>query len=382
MIEWIMKKILCFTWVWTAALFGIESATTHKTICLNMVVKNESDVIEKCLNSVKGFIDYWVIFDLGSTDGTQKIVCECLQQIPGELHEVADMNLTFYRNKALSLSRVKTNYTLVMEPYEIWDFSNNFTLPRLNKDCYFTKLRQWGEDQANAQRIALIRNQLDWEWTGVSYDMLISTQQTDSELIGELTNACNIEVVFRFDNLTCLKKEVQKNPNDARSIYYLALEYLSLEQFQDACDWFTKRVSMKSQNTEETLMAWMHLARAQMNLGEKALALQSYFQAHSSFPARVDPLFYIAQIYREQGNVFLGYLVSNYALSLLQVQDSHAETEIENHTLLIEFANNALLYGKYQEGFNACSQLLANPKLPEQYKSRVSKNREFAKSRL
>ena len=32
-------------------------------ICLNMIVKNESKVIERCLASVKPLIDYWVIFD-------------------------------------------------------------------------------------------------------------------------------------------------------------------------------------------------------------------------------------------------------------------------------------------------------------------------------
>ena len=44
-----------------------------KTICLNMIVKNESQVIEKCLASVKPLIDYWVIVDTGSSDDTQQI---------------------------------------------------------------------------------------------------------------------------------------------------------------------------------------------------------------------------------------------------------------------------------------------------------------------
>ena len=39
-----------------------------------MIVKNESKVIERCLGSVKDFINYWVIVDTGSTDGTQQII--------------------------------------------------------------------------------------------------------------------------------------------------------------------------------------------------------------------------------------------------------------------------------------------------------------------
>ena len=49
-----------------------------KTICLNMIVKNESPVIERCLASVKKLIDYWVICDTGSTDGTQKLIQKVL----------------------------------------------------------------------------------------------------------------------------------------------------------------------------------------------------------------------------------------------------------------------------------------------------------------
>ena len=45
-----------------------------KTLCLNMIVKNESKIITRCLDSVKDYIDYFVICDTGSTDGTQDII--------------------------------------------------------------------------------------------------------------------------------------------------------------------------------------------------------------------------------------------------------------------------------------------------------------------
>jgi hypothetical protein len=50
--------------------------------------------------------------------------------------------------------------------------------------------------------------------------------------------------------------------------------------------------------------------------------------------------------------------------------------------MLIEFANCALLLGKFKEGFDACSKLLANPNLPPEYKSRVQDNYELARKNL
>ena len=48
--------------------------SNKKTICLNMIVKNESAIIERCLNSLVNQIDYWVIVDTGSTDNTPMII--------------------------------------------------------------------------------------------------------------------------------------------------------------------------------------------------------------------------------------------------------------------------------------------------------------------
>ena len=87
-----------------------ERSKTMTTICLNMIVKNESTVIKRCLDSVKAIIDYWVICDTGSTDNTREIVEECLKDIPGELHERPWVSFSHNRNECLRLSRGKADY--------------------------------------------------------------------------------------------------------------------------------------------------------------------------------------------------------------------------------------------------------------------------------
>ena len=51
-----------------------------------MIVKNEAKIITKGLNSVVNYLDYWIICDTGSTDGTQKVIKEYFgeKKIPGE----------------------------------------------------------------------------------------------------------------------------------------------------------------------------------------------------------------------------------------------------------------------------------------------------------
>ena len=45
-----------------------------KTLCLNMIVKNESKIIRRLLESVAPYIDCYCICDTGSTDNTIEII--------------------------------------------------------------------------------------------------------------------------------------------------------------------------------------------------------------------------------------------------------------------------------------------------------------------
>ncbi len=56
--------------------------------CLNAMVKDEASVIERMLKSCYKYIDYWVIQDNGSTDGTQDIIQKFFDEkkIPGFLY--------------------------------------------------------------------------------------------------------------------------------------------------------------------------------------------------------------------------------------------------------------------------------------------------------
>ena len=90
-----------------------------KTICAALIVKNESKVIKRCLDSIKPFIDYWVVCDTGSTDDTKEIISSELSEIPGDLHDVPWVNFGHNRTKLIELCKGKADYLLLIDADEI-----------------------------------------------------------------------------------------------------------------------------------------------------------------------------------------------------------------------------------------------------------------------
>lgn len=141
--------------------------------------------------------------------------------------------------------------------------------------------------------------------------------------------------------------------------------------------------STGSSDVPQTFLTLYNRGLCQMKMNEPDLALESFFKAYESYPTRAEPLLQSAIIYRKKGNVLLGYLLAQHALSLpYPKEDLFVEQRVYDYVILIEYANCALLLGKFKEGFDACKELLAKPNLPLEYKFSVQANYELALGKL
>jgi len=100
-------------------------------IVLNCMVKNEAPVIERMLESVYKYIDYWVIQDNGSTDGTQDIIKNFFERkgIPGFLYHEPWKYFGYNRNHALQTclsSNHGCEYIFRVDADEIFQVDESF----------------------------------------------------------------------------------------------------------------------------------------------------------------------------------------------------------------------------------------------------------------
>ena len=142
--------------------------STYKTITLVMIVKNESKVIQRCFDSVKDYIDYWIICDTGSTDGTQDLIKNYFENanIPGKLYEHKWVNFGFNRSLAISLAKGKSDYSLLLDADFLFKIKDKTFKNNLISDGYQIKY----EGNLDYRQTLFVKSSLDWKYVGVTHE--------------------------------------------------------------------------------------------------------------------------------------------------------------------------------------------------------------------
>ena len=139
------------------------------SICLNMIVRNESRIIKRLLTSVLPIIDTYVICDTGSTDDTPKIIKDFFDEhhIPGEVISEPFKNFGYNRTFALKAARNKATYALLLDADMIFKIEPDFNKQALTKDAYMIIQKGGGLNYYNTR---LIRLDIDAKCVGPTHE--------------------------------------------------------------------------------------------------------------------------------------------------------------------------------------------------------------------
>ena len=247
-----------------------------KTICLNMIVKDECQVIERALSGIKEFIDYWVIVDTGSTDGTQTVIREYLKDIPGELHERPWVNFAVNRNEALQLARGKAAYIYFADADEQVILDAGIDKRRLIRDYYCILLKGHGTQY---YRILMINQHPGWHWKGALHEYITN----DSPVIGEILPQIRVDVSMKdgrrsLDPNKCrndaktLESALTSDPENSRHVFYLAQLYRLIGEKEKALFRYRQRVDMEGLE-EETFWSMYYIGIISKRLVKEATCL-------------------------------------------------------------------------------------------------------------
>lgn len=343
-----------------------------------MIVKNESHVIRRCLASVKPIIDYWVIVDTGSTDGTQDIIRDFLKDIPGELHERQWVNFGHNRNQALDYSRGKADYMLFIDADDRLVFDESFAMPELTKAYYLT-VQKTKNHLSGQPVLLLVKDQPDLKWEGVLHEVLPIYESRGYAYIDGVFNEYNQDGYRSRDpdkyrkDACMLEQALMKDPSNTRTAFYLAQSYLGACDYPEALRCYSKRAEMGGA-PEEVFYSLYNEGWIQLHLKAGAeKSVHSLCKAFQFRPTRIEPLYALTWHYMAGNNFFLGYLISKLAISIPLPIDLFVETWMYEWGVLEQHFHCSLELRKLDEALAALKKLLANPKLPADHRAILEK---------
>lgn len=301
----------------------IEMNNKKYTICLNMIVKNESLIIEECLDSVKDLIDYWVISDTGSTDGTQDIIKNYFNKhkIPGELYN--DKWEDFGTNRTLAIKHAykKCDYILVMDADDI--IVGNLKFPdEMIADAYYLTI---GKNFVY-ERLLLFKSSLKWRYRGVVHEIpeceekeninalkIFGDYYIDSRRLGYRSSNPD----KYLNDALALEKGLEKDPDlKLRYLFYIGQSYMDYGDYEKSIDWYQKRIEAGGW-IEEVTCSYENLGYCYYRMGEKEKALFSWLKGFEYNKKRAECLYNAVKTLRESKVYSLAYYL---ALQAKQIQ--------------------------------------------------------------
>jgi glycosyltransferase involved in cell wall biosynthesis len=352
-------------------------------VCLNMIVRNEAHIVHEVLEAVAPYISTWVIVDTGSDDGTPEVIRDRMERlgIPGELHERPWRNFGANRSEALSLAQGHGDYIWVMDADDIVvgtpDFAN------LGADVYTLR---YGTDFSYWRR-QLFRDGQPWRYEGVVHEYAVSDDEPIDEqrLAGDYhiesrrLGGRNLDPRKYERDRDLLLAEVERDPGDSRSVFYLAQSCFDLGEFANARDWYRRRAEMGGWE-EEVFYALYRVGESMAALGAPwPEVLDAYLRSWEYRPVRAEPLHAIARAYRIAGRYALGHLFAQRAADIPRPDDAlFVGADVYAWRALDEQAICAYWIGNHMESFALCRGLLAGSSLPADERERVAENRDYS----
>ncbi len=356
----------------------VEVGEAQRTICLCMIVKDESEVIERCLSSVRDIIDYWVVCDTGSTDHTPTLVEAALADIPGELHRHQWVDFGYNRTEAMALARERADYVLVVDADMIVNVHGAFK-HALDADAYLLRY----EGALDYQQPMLFRASLPWRFVGATHEYAYAEGSAPHVHLAEVSLLHLADGSQRSDkferDVELLRRSIDNDASDGRAMFYLAQSYRESGFLDEAEHWYRKRADVGGWD-EEVWYALYQIGCVQQTRGDTwPKVLDSFLAAYAYRPSRLEALYPIVRHYRLSQQYELAYLFGGgLDFDVYPVDTLFIEKAIYEYELPMEVAISAFWVGKHGRAIELYNKLLDLPDLPPSFFETCLRNRRFS----
>ena len=361
----------------------------RQTVCLNMIVKNEAHVIERCLASVRPFIDSYLIVDTGSSDGTQDVIRRVFADLPGEVVDRPWRGFGASRTEAIELARNRADYLLFIDADDVLEVPPGYRRPLLTADVYEMVIVH---GQLSHRRYSLVSTRLDWRYVGVLHEYLECGTSHTRALLHDVRmrivggggrSQVSLEEKYARD-AELLEAALVQEPDNTRYAFYLAQSYRDSGQLEKALAAYERRATMAGFD-QEIYISLLAAGRIAARLGRPvAEVVHRYLLAWERRPTRAEAIGELLTFLREREPRWnFAHLIGRAAHEIPLSDDV---LFVEPYWYLWrctdEYAIAAYWAGDFETCRALCENLLRNPALPPEQAPRVRANLDFALQKL
>ena len=288
-----------------------------------MIVKNESKIITRLLDSLIDIIDCYCICDTGSTDNTTQLLYEYFfaHNIPGNVISEPFKNFEHNRTFALeackdpaNTGKISADYILLLDADMVLmkgpDFNiDSFKEQLLTADVFH--LFQ-GSDRFSYKNVRIVKNHLGIKYWGVTHEVISTPDGTkysqierNTLFIDDIGDGGAKADKFERD-IRLLTQGLVEKPNNDRYTFYLANSYRDSGNREKAIEMYKKRIEIGGW-FDEVWHSYYSIGRCYNWLGQPELAIAYWMLAYDYFPKRLENIYEIIHHYRNESKHKLAY---------------------------------------------------------------------------
>lgn len=316
------------------------------TLCLNMIVKNESRIIKRLFDSVLPIIDTYCICDTGSTDNTIEVIEHYFKEknISGKIIKEPFKNFCHNRNYSLQSCIGLSDYVLLLDADMVLDIKN-FNKCDLTKADSFTVLQ--GNESFFYQNLRIVKNNGLYKYFGVTHEY-IDTPENNITIfldkaqlfICDIGDGGSKNDKFERD-IKLLLDGIKNEPKNPRYYFYLANSYYDCQRYGEAVNVYKERINLGGWE-QEIWYSYYRIGLCFKHMNKLPDALFYWLEGYEYYPKRAEGIYEIIKYYRIMGKNKLALQFYNIAKEIININENigsylFLHNDVYSHKIYYEY---------------------------------------------
>lgn len=253
------------------------------SISLCMIVKNEEDVLDRCLNSVKDIVDEIIIVDTGSTDRTKEIA----ERFTDKIYDFKWVD-NFSKARNFAFSKATKDYQMWLDADDIILEEDKNKIKSLKDELpsnvdivtmkYNTHFDENNIPIFTSTRGRLFKRNKNYEWKDHIHEYI--------ELKGNIYYAMDIYITHKKEayytdrNLKIYQKQIEEGVElSPRSLYYFARELKDHKRYNESIKYFEKFLEGNKGWIEDNIASCFNLGICYKSIGDNKRSMEALLKS-------------------------------------------------------------------------------------------------------